>query len=33
MAARYPQLFSRIGFVHEFRALSDANVQDLLEER
>jgi DNA transposition AAA+ family ATPase len=31
--ARYPQLFSRIGFVHEFRALSDANVQDMLEER
>ena len=26
-------LFSRIGFVHEFRALSDADVQDLLEER
>jgi DNA transposition AAA+ family ATPase len=30
---RYPQLFSRIGCVHEFRALSDANVQDMLEER
>ena len=31
--AHYPQLFSRIGFVHEFRALSDANVQGMLEER
>ena len=31
--ARYPQLFSRIGFVHEFRPLSDANIQALLEER
>ena len=31
--ARYPQLFSRIGFVHEFRALNDANVQDMLKER
>jgi DNA transposition AAA+ family ATPase len=31
--ARYPQLFSRIGFVHEFRSLSDRDVQVLLEER
>jgi hypothetical protein len=31
--ARYPQLFSRIGFVHEFRALSDADIQVLLEQR
>jgi DNA transposition AAA+ family ATPase len=31
--ARYPQFFSRIGFVHEFRALRDADIQALLEER
>jgi len=31
--ARYPQFFSRIGFVHEFRALRDADIQVLLEER
>jgi DNA transposition AAA+ family ATPase len=31
-AARYPQFFSRIGFVHEFRALAAAEVQTLLEE-
>lgn len=31
--SRYPQLFSRIGFVHEFRALSDADIQVLLELR
>jgi hypothetical protein len=31
-AARYPQFFSRIGFVHEFRALGAAAVQTLLEE-
>jgi transposase len=30
---RYPQFFSRIGFVHEFRALSDADIQVLLEQR
>ena len=29
--ARYPQFFSRIGFVHEFRALSDADIRVLLE--
>jgi hypothetical protein len=31
--ARYPQFFSRIGLVHEFRALSDAYVQDMVGER
>lgn len=31
--ARYPQFFSRIGLVHEFRALSDSDVQALLERR
>jgi hypothetical protein len=31
--ARYPQFFSRIGFVHEFRALSDADIQRLLEQQ
>ena len=31
--ARYPQFFSRIGFVHEFRPLSDADIQVLLERR
>jgi DNA transposition AAA+ family ATPase len=31
--ARYPQFFSRIGFVHEFRALSDADIQVLPEQR
>jgi hypothetical protein len=30
---RYPQFFSRIGFVHEFRPLSDADIQVLLEQR
>jgi hypothetical protein len=30
--ARNPQFFSRIGFVHEFRPLSDSDVQVLLEQ-
>ena len=29
--ARIPQLYSRIGFVHEFRPLAAAEVQKLLE--
>src|SRR5271170_2217825 len=31
--ARFPQFYSRIGFVHEFRPLDAAQVQDLLEKR
>jgi hypothetical protein len=30
--ALYPQFFSRIGFVQEFRPLSDADIQVLLEQ-
>ena len=29
----YPQLFSRIGFVHELCALSDADIQTQLDQR
>jgi AAA domain-containing protein len=31
--ARYPQLYSRIGFVHEFRPLGAAEVRQLLDQR
>jgi hypothetical protein len=31
--ARFPQFYSRIGFVHEFRPLDSSQVQDLLENR
>lgn len=31
--ARFPQFYSRIGFVHEFRALDATQVQELLERR
>lgn len=30
--ARYPQFFSRIGFVHEFRSLQDIDVELLLRQ-
>ena len=30
--ARYPQFFSRIGFVHEFRSLQDVDVEVLLRQ-
>jgi DNA transposition AAA+ family ATPase len=31
--ARFPQFYSRIGFVHEFRPLDASQVQELLEKR
>jgi DNA transposition AAA+ family ATPase len=31
--ARFPQFYSRIGFVHEFRPLDAAQMQELLEKR
>jgi hypothetical protein len=31
--ARFPQFYSRIGFVHEFRPLNPAQVQELLEKK
>ena len=30
---RFPQFYSRIGFVHEFRSLDASQVQELLEKR
>jgi hypothetical protein len=31
--ARYPQFYSRIGFVHEFRPLAAKEIRQLLEQR
>jgi DNA transposition AAA+ family ATPase len=31
--ARFPQFYSRIGFVHEFRVLDSVEMQKLLEQR
>jgi DNA transposition AAA+ family ATPase len=31
--SRYPQLYSRVGFVHAFRALSAAHVRQLLQQK
>lgn len=31
--ARFPQFYSRIGFVHEFRVLDPTELQELLEKR
>ena len=30
--ARFPQFYSRIGFVHEFRSLAAAEIRQLLEQ-
>ena len=31
--ARYPQFYSRIGFVHEFRPLAAKEIRQLLDQR
>ncbi|HUQ93416.1 MAG TPA: hypothetical protein VM120_17170 [Bryobacteraceae bacterium] len=31
--ARYPQFYSRIGFVHEFRPLGAKEIRELLDQR